>query len=70
MKAILEFTLPEEDVEYRAAVDGMKALAALSDLRDILRNEIKYKDETERPSLVDFQKQFFTVLDDHGLEVL
>jgi len=34
MKAMLEFNLPEENIEFKHAVDGSKAHAALCDIQD------------------------------------
>lgn len=45
MKAILEFTLPEEQVEFDCAVDGVKWMSAMWDLDQYLRNKIKYESE-------------------------
>ena len=44
MKAILEFTLPEEQEDHRVAVEGMKYLIILQELDNWLRAEIKYND--------------------------
>lgn len=41
-KAILEFTLPEEQEEHRLALDGLKYLCVLQELDDYLSNRIEY----------------------------
>ena len=45
MKAIIEFTLPEEQVEFDCAVDGVKWMSAMWDLDQYLRKKIKYESE-------------------------
>jgi hypothetical protein len=42
MKATLEFTLPEEEYEYAAAIKGVASLCVLDDLLGELRNAVKY----------------------------
>ena len=44
MKAILEFTLPEEQEQFEAAVEGEKAKHLIGDLYDaVFRKYIKYE---------------------------
>ena len=45
MRAILEFNLPEDDREYRMAIDGQKYVSTLEDIANLLRNRIKYESE-------------------------
>jgi hypothetical protein len=47
MKAILQFSLPEEQYEYEAASNGSKYKLILYDLEQFLRNEIKYAEKNE-----------------------
>jgi len=44
MKAILEYTLPEETAEYQYAMDGYKYLSALQEFDNHLRSELKWND--------------------------
>ena len=46
MKATLNFTLPDEDAEFRHAISGSRAVAVLFDLDQWLRARIKYSDDT------------------------
>lgn len=46
MKSTLEFNLPEEDEEFRTALDGHKFRHILSDLNEHLRSIMKYSSET------------------------
>ena len=43
-KAVLEFNLPEENMEFKEAVNGGKYLMVLQDLDNFLRSECKYND--------------------------
>ena len=45
--AILKFTLPEEDVEFRAATQGRDAKVALWDIDQKLRSLLKHTEPTE-----------------------
>jgi hypothetical protein len=45
MKAILEFNLPEEREEHKAAVNAMRVLANIEDLDNMIREVIKYDDK-------------------------
>jgi hypothetical protein len=42
MKAILEFNIPEEDYEFRMAIDGHKYHSILADLVQEVRNARKH----------------------------
>ena len=42
MKAVLEFTLPEENVEFRQACEASKVLAFVNDFENWLRTQDKY----------------------------
>lgn len=48
MKATLQFTLPEEEYEYNAAVKGRAALNVLDELLAELRNAVRYNGGTFR----------------------
>ena len=43
MMATLTFNLPEDTYEFRAALDGSRAISVLEELRVILRNKRKYE---------------------------
>ena len=45
-KAILEFTLPEEQSEYNAATDGIDNFNTLWDLDQKMRGFLKYQGKT------------------------
>jgi hypothetical protein len=47
MKATITFSLPEEDHEYRNAVEGAKMRSILWDIDQWLRAKLKYEDLTD-----------------------
>jgi len=61
-KAILEFDLPEEQGEYRMAIDGPKCHAALWDFAEYLRQKLKYDENLSHEALVvyeEIQERFY-----------
>jgi len=44
MRAILEFSLPEESTDHQLALDGRKWYLLVSDLSRFLRDKAKYGD--------------------------
>ncbi len=70
-KAILEFNLPEEQDEFRMAIDGIKWHLAVWDLNEIIRKKLKYEELTD----VEFeawdkcQQKLFGVLEDRNLSL-
>jgi hypothetical protein len=47
MKVELSFTLPEEEVEFRAAINGQKLRWITYEFNEWLGNQIKYEDLTD-----------------------
>lgn len=47
MKAKLKFNLPEEQHEWRNAIDGSKMRSVLWELDQWLRGKVKYEDLTD-----------------------
>jgi len=47
MKAILEFNLPEEAAEHRAAVQALDWKYVVSEMDEYLRSQIKYQELPE-----------------------
>jgi hypothetical protein len=47
MKAVLEFDLPEDNTDFKSAINGHKYKDAIWELDQLLRSEIKYKDLSE-----------------------
>ena len=49
MKAIIEFDLPEDEYEYKSAINGRKWRSVVMRMDEFLRQNIKYRqDLTER----------------------
>ena len=44
MKATLEFNLPEEAAEHRAAIDGSDWKYVVTEMDEYFRSQIKYQD--------------------------
>jgi hypothetical protein len=44
MKATLEFSLPEQEYEFRAAVAGSRLLGQLEEIRQVVRLHLKHGD--------------------------
>lgn len=44
MKATLTFSLPDEQEEFDAALDGMSWKIVVSEISEYLRRELKYKE--------------------------
>jgi len=56
LKAILEFTLPEEQHEYKEAMNGGRYLALIHDIRDKIRSVKKYGPDMTFDEFVEFLK--------------
>ena len=52
MKAILEFNLPEESEEHIRAVHAMDAWAALDEIRNMIRNHLKYDGDDAKAAIL------------------
>jgi hypothetical protein len=71
MKAILEFTLPEEQHEHQDALQGSTWKWAVDDIINYLRNETKHVDHTvEEYQILDaVRERISEILEGRGLEV-
>lgn len=73
MKAILEFNLPEDNDDFDMAVKGVKYFIALDEIRNRLRNILKYNsdhfNEQELELIEKAQKEFFEILEEVGIEI-
>jgi hypothetical protein len=70
MKAVLEFSLPEEQHEHQVALDGWKWRAVVSDVADKLRSALKYDDDLTPESSARLEKlheHVFGLLEDRNL---
>ena len=71
MKAILEFTLPEEQHEHQNALQGHEWKWALIEVADYLRNQIKHADNSadEYRAFERVRERISEILDDRGLDL-
>jgi hypothetical protein len=71
MKATLEFNLPEDQSDFDLAVNGTKAQAALWEMDQYLRNELKYSDDRSSEDLKLLQEvrdQLREIMFENGLK--
>ena len=73
MKAILEFTLPEDQIDFDLAVNGAKAQATLWEMDQWLRAQYKYMpdDEYSKDKYETFEKcrdQLREIMFENGLK--
>jgi hypothetical protein len=47
MKVILKYNVPEDEYDYRMAVDGHKYYSFIVDFYNFLRNKVKYEQLSE-----------------------
>ena len=68
-KAILSFTLPEEESEFRSAINGYKFSLVLWHLDQHLRNRIKHEDLPDKvhDALQHTRDELRSLLDEHGV---
>jgi hypothetical protein len=66
MKAILEFNLPEEQLEHRLALDGGKWMSACREIDQWLRSLEKHSDR-DTVSVAEVRKRIYAELNDSGL---
>jgi hypothetical protein len=72
-KAILEFNLPEEQVEFEQAVNASKYSSVLWDLDQLLRNKTKYasddvtKEQLEAMYMV--RDELWKILNEYNLDL-
>jgi hypothetical protein len=69
MKAVLEFNLPEEEHEFRTAVDGHKWQLVVTELDSRLRGRLKYYDASlAEKGLVEARALLHELLQEYNLE--
>ena len=67
-KAMLEFTLPEEQVDHQLALDGWKWRTIVNDVDNHLRNLSKYQNLVDIP-IDRVRKLISDTLEEHGLSL-
>ena len=70
MKAILEFNLPEDEVEYKEASHAADYRRALDDVREFLRGQHKYTPEAQRLSATGTYERFHQILAENEIELV
>jgi hypothetical protein len=72
MKAILKFTLPEEQEEFETANNASKYYSVIWDLDQYLRNFVKYPSDREDPILTDtmakVRDELWRLMREHNLD--
>lgn len=65
MKITLEFDLPEEKVEAKAAQSGLEYLQAVEDFREYLRRKRKYEEHDEKiaKEIENIEQAFFDIFE-------
>ena len=71
MKAVLEFTMPEEEYDFKTAVNAIEWKDVVEEVDDMLRTELKYSDlgEGERAKLQKVRDYLRNALIDRGLSI-
>lgn len=67
MKAVIEFTLPEEKEEFEVASNSMSILFCIKDFDNYLRSQLKYNDglsESERKVFQGVRDKLFEEFDE------
>lgn len=59
MKVVLEFNLPDEETEFRNAINGSIAIGILNEISNELRRLLKY----EYPNCADLPKEVVAEMD-------
>ena len=70
MKAVLEYNLPDEQIEFELVYNGIRYLAALKNFSFYLRKHIKYnpsKNKYRNETFLEVQKEFFDILSEQEI---
>jgi hypothetical protein len=71
MKVTIEFNLPDDEYEYRNSVKANEMYNALWDIKQELRNALKYGDltEYEYKTMERIQDKFFEILNEYEIVI-
>jgi len=71
MKAVLEFNLPEEKVEFTTASNAASYFVALEEFAEHLRRRLKYEENSEvvASELEKIRTEFFNILEDNNIDL-
>ena len=71
MKAVLEFSLPEDQYDFDTAADGWKYRSVLCDIDDFLRSKLKYEELApgEGGAYDKTRTELWNLLNEHKLDI-
>lgn len=69
-KAVLEFKLPEEQEEFKTAMNAVNMSLTLSEFSLFLRSKLKYEDLSESDYKIyeSIREKFFEIVDNNDVE--
>lgn len=69
MKVTIEFNLPDDEYEYRNSVKANEMYNALWDMKNNLRNTLKYGElsDSEYKTMESIQDRFFEILNEYEI---
>ena len=69
MKVTIEFNLPDDEYEYRNSVKANEMYNALWDMKNNLRNTLKYGElsDSEYKTIESMQDRFFEILNEYEI---
>lgn len=71
MEYILKFNLPEENEEFRDAIDTLNYKHSLIDFREVIRNKLKYQELTRCEAKVweQVRSEFLKILENNEVKI-
>ena len=72
MKAVLKYNLPEEDREFKNAVNGNKLITIIEDVDNYIRGKMKYSvglTEDQMDTYEDVRSYLHNLLDDNNINL-
>ena len=73
MKAILEFNLPEDNVDYYMAFNGADYHVALTDIEEVLRQNVKYNsmkfNENQIVAIEHIRNAFYDIINNRNINL-
>ena len=68
MEAILKFNLPEDEWEFKRAVDGSNLHVAITDYQNKMRSFLKHNDSAT-DAHQEFYDLFYEVMNEHNIDL-
>lgn len=69
MKAVLEFQLPEEQDAFNLATNQGACSAAIAEMREYLRVQIKYTEDEHQPDIHAVWDRFHDIINEWGIDL-